>query len=450
MIELAARFAYHEGGKLTEFVRANEPEPVMHDYHLNINDDTPLFVYALHHHATAGMAGFGDADAYPLMKRACDWILSQTRDGVAYCTAEGTSVWGICGWRNIIDDYNLTGAVTEVNAECCAALALTGETARRLGNEADAVRYLDAAAEMKKAINTALVSGKTGMYLLNKANDGTPHHDITGDLIFPVMFGIAEKEMAQKILARLTDKDMWTPYGSRTVSRKEQNYDPDFGYQLVGGLWHNLTAWIAWCGRKERPELIVEGMKNIYRLCESERPREWGYVVPGQFPERLHGETYKSRGMSMSPWLPPTFVWLAVEGLLGVDPAPGVPTMNPNIPQEWGWAAVKDLPYKGKSIDAFLYENILYASTALTTEFELITGKACVAESENIFCLGLKVEDEYFLFASGDEDVAGRVELRDGDLRFGEEVSLKGGEARLLKFSARNVGSGHRIAQAIR
>src|SRR5213075_1551124 len=106
MIELATRFAYHEGGKLTEFVRANEPEPVMHDYNLNINDDTPLFVYALHHHATAGTAGFGDADAYPLMKRACDWMLSQTREALAYCAAEGTSVWGICGWRKIIDNYN--------------------------------------------------------------------------------------------------------------------------------------------------------------------------------------------------------------------------------------------------------------------------------------------------------------------------------------------------------
>jgi hypothetical protein len=340
--------------------------------------------------------------------------------------------------------------VTEVNAECCAALSLTGEAAKRLGKEDDARLYLGKAAEMREAINTTLVSKKTGLYLLNMSNDGTPHHDITGDLIFPVMFGIASESMARNILAVLTEEEMWTPYGSRTVSRHEKNYDPDFGYQLVGGLWHNLSAWIAWCGRKKHPEIIIEGMKNIYRLCETARPRDWGYVVPGQFPERLHGETFVSRGMSMSPWLPPTFVWLAVEGLLGVDPAPGMPAMNPHIPGDWTWIAVRDLPYKGKSIDAFLYENILYSSSALTTDFELITGKPCVAESDNdIFCIGLMAGDDYLLFVSSDRDISGRVGLHDGDLRLSEAVTLKGGVPRLLKFPAQDVAKSQKVAQAI-
>jgi hypothetical protein len=122
LLELAERHAFHPDGKLTEFIHAGEEKPALHDYKLNINDDTPLYVYALHHHAL--LCGGPDAPerAYPLMKRACDYILSQEEDGLIRCHSSGTNVWGICGWRNIIEGYNLTGAVTEINVECRAAL----------------------------------------------------------------------------------------------------------------------------------------------------------------------------------------------------------------------------------------------------------------------------------------------------------------------------------------
>jgi hypothetical protein len=71
-------------------------------------------------------------------------------------------------------------------------------------------------------------------------------------------------------------------------------------------------------------------------------------------------------------------------------------------------------------------------------------------ESEGIFCVGLKVENEYLLFAAADENISETIELRDGDLRFTQEVSLKGGEAKLLRFSAPNVGSNRHVAQEMK
>ena len=106
--------------------------------------------------------------------------------------------------------------------------------------------------------------------------------------------------LRKRILDRLMGEEFWTPYGTRTVSPNEANYDPDFGYQLVGGVWPNLTAWTAYCVRKEHPEKLVEGMLNTYRLSETEKPKDFVNVVPGEFPERLHGETFVSRGMTMS------------------------------------------------------------------------------------------------------------------------------------------------------
>ena len=82
LIEFAERHAYHEGGKLTEFLHANEERPAQHDYRLNINDDTPLFVYALYHHALVSGNGKLLSRLYPLMKKASDWIIAQVYDGL--------------------------------------------------------------------------------------------------------------------------------------------------------------------------------------------------------------------------------------------------------------------------------------------------------------------------------------------------------------------------------
>ncbi len=137
LLSLGERFGYHDGGKLTEYVHANESAPVQHDYKLNINDDTPLFVYGLYHHALTCNDGLSLEKVFPLMQRACEWIIAQIKNGLVYCNADGTNVWGICGWRNIIDKYtfnrcgyrNQCGMLlrSEMYCRCCQP---SRETAR--------------------------------------------------------------------------------------------------------------------------------------------------------------------------------------------------------------------------------------------------------------------------------------------------------------------------------
>ncbi len=437
LLQLAEKYAFHNDGKLTEYIRADEETPEQHDYKLNINDDTPLYVYGLYHHAiTCGDEAFLQ-NAYPLMKRACDYILSQIKDGLVRCYADGTNVWGICSWRNIIDNYNLTGAVTEINVECYYALRLLASVCSKLNNDADAQFYNKSATELKQAINTTLVSEKTGLYLLNLDNEGVRHHDITGDLIFPVMFEVAEGEMRNRILERLAGEEFWTAYGTRTVSPKEANYDPDFGYQLVGGVWHNLTAWTAYCLRREHPEKLVEGLLNTYRLSETMKPKDFVNVVPGEFPERLHGETFVSRGMTMSPWMPPTYLWLGVEGLLGAQPTLDGLEINPAIPSTWKWIAVNHLLYKGKQVSAFLFEGTLYSTHDVASLHPTKVGNLVntVSNNPNIFTLGLALRDETVLFVASDEPVTGRAMIEHAQGARWQEVTLKSGEALLFRFS---------------
>lgn len=436
LLKLAEDFAFHDDGKLTEFIRANEGTPEKHDYKLNINDDTPLYVYGLYHYAvTCGDESFLRT-AYPLMKRAGDYILSQIKDGLVRCYADGTHVWGICSWRNIIDDYNLTGAVTEINAECYYALRLIATVASKIGNDAETNFYTASAEDLKRAINTTLVSEKTNLYLLNLDNKNERHHDVTGDLIFPVMFGVAGDAMRERILDRLSSEEFWTQYGTRTVSPNEANYDPDFGYQLVGGVWHNLTAWTAYCLRRRNPEKLVEGLLNTYRLSEIEKPIDFVNVVPGEFPERLHGETFESRGMAMSPWMPPTYLWLVVEGLLGVQPTLDGLEANPAIPSSWKWIAISHLLYKNERVSALLFEGILYSTHAIHSVHPTRKGKllSTTSDSPNIFTLGFALRDEAVFFVAANEAVTGRAMIEHERGPIWKDVALKAGEGLLYRF----------------
>lgn len=436
MLDTVNRYAVHPEGKLTEYIHANELPPELHDYHLNINDDTPLYIYALYHYALTG----GDTDflrgVYPIMQRAGDYIVRQMRDGLVYCTAEGTGVWGICSWRNIIPDYTLNGAVTEINAECYHALQLIARAAAILNLREDSARFARAAQDLKDNINRKLLSEKTGVYILNEDTHGVRHHDLTGDLIFPVLFEVAEPTMRTRILTMLLDEKFWTPYGTRTVRIDEPTYDPDDGYQLMGGVWPNLTAWIAYCVRESNPEKFVEGMLNCYRLCEVEKPKNFGNVVPGQFPERLHGETFRSLGMTMSPWMPPTYLWLGIEGLLGVRPREEELEVNPCIPSSWKWIAVKDLLSRGKRISAFLYEGILYATHPIRSSYPVRVGSpvSCTTNSDHLFACGVECGERLMLLVAADAEVQGFVTAETSQGCAIREVFLKAGEAEFLEI----------------
>jgi glycogen debranching enzyme len=436
MLEWALQFAVHDAGKLTEYLHADEANPIQHDYHLNINDDTPLFLWGMIHYAIAS----GDREFlshhWKTVKDACNWILRQTEEGLVRCTAQGVNVWGICGWRNIIDDYTLSGAVTEVNAECYLALRLVSDTARVLGYTEDMNRFAAAAEALRREINTQLHSNTTGLYMLNVGVQGDAHHDSTGDLIFPVLAGVADDSMSENILRRLMKDDFWTEFGVRTVVPEDPQFDPDASYQLVGGVWPNLTAWVAYGLRSSHPEKVAEAMANIYRISEMPRPVDWGYVVPGQFPERLHGTDFRSRGMTLSPWTPPTFVWLGIEGLLGVKCTWETFELNPAIPATWEWVAVKDLQVHGAAVTAFLFEGILYATREVKSVHKVIVGaplKTAMTDSR-LFTAGLLVDDEILLFAAADESVEGvvRIEFR-GTWRE-QSVNLGAGKAILLRI----------------
>jgi len=291
-----------KSGKIAEYYDIRDGRTA--DYGLNINDNTPLLVLALwHHFNTTGDRGFLE-ETYPAARRAVEHILSQRNaDGLVWCTATGTGTAGIVGWRNVIPDYRLSGATTELNSECYAALDTISQMARTLGKHAESRRYADAAERLRDAINTHLRNHDNGLYYLSIDIDGARRSDVTSDLVFPVMFGVAPDDVSAQIIARLSDRDFWTEAGMRTTPRDAVNYSPNGGWGLLGGVWVGVTFWYARAAAKYQPAFMDDALATSFRNY-SRDPRR-NNTVPGQFSEWLHGETLVNEGMMLSPWDPP-------------------------------------------------------------------------------------------------------------------------------------------------
>ncbi len=352
-----------ENGLIVEYYNAVTNED--HTNGLNINDDTPLFILAVNHHYRATKDDHFLRKFYPAVRRAARCILSQLdtnldeipperKLGLVTCTARGTDVRGICGWRNIIQNYTLNGAVTEVNAECAAALRAAGHLAEEVGTaqgRADAPLFLQAAKDLTEAINTHLLNPETGLYYLNIDLDGNRCTDVTSDELFPVIFRVATSDVSYRIISRLNSPDFWTPAGIRTVSQDSPDYSPYRHYGLMGGVWPGVTWWYAFAAKAFHPEFMVRALRSSFEHYA--RDPKKNNTVPGQFSEWVDGESLVNRGMRLSPWEPPRFLWAAVEGVCGVMLGIDAVSLEPLLPRDWKWVAVRRLPYHGHELAVF-------------------------------------------------------------------------------------------------
>ena len=323
------------------------------DYGLNINDNTPLLILGLwHHYSATGDREFLE-EIYPAAAKAAGCILSQRNaQGLVWCSADGTSDWGIIGWRNVIQDYRLSGATTEVNSECYSALKAVSHMAQILGHDHDNGKFDRDAEALKTAINTHLKNPENGLYLLNIDEDGNSRSDVTSDLVFPVMFGVADERTSVEIIRRLSAPDFWTPAGIRTTPRDAPDYDPDGKsdgpYGLQGGVWVGVSFWFAYAAASYNPEFMDRALSESFRNYSTDPRRN--NTVPGQFSEWLHGETLVNEGMMLSPWFPPRYLWAAIEGAAGLKMSGDTLDLNPHLAAGWKWLGVRSLPYRGKML----------------------------------------------------------------------------------------------------
>lgn len=392
-------------GEVVEYydIRTGKAE----DYGLNINDNTPLLILALWHHYNATGDEAFLARVYRGAVRAARAILAaRNRAGLVWCSADGTADWGIAGWRNVIEGYRLSGATTELNSECYAALRAVAEMATRLGKRRDAQRYAEAASTLREAINRELTDPETGLYYLNIGVDGFKHTNVTCDLVFPVMFGVADEERAARIVSRLSVENFWTQAGMRTVPRGDLEYGPTHGFGLLGGVWVGVTFWFAFAAARFNPDFMASALHDSF-VHYSRDPRR-NNTVPGQFSEWLHGETLVNQGMMLSPWFPPRYLWAAIEGAAGLDLSGGEPTCTPRLAPQWRWLGVRRLRFRGAYVSWFAVrapEVTTYATFRFAQEhgYEAydrdVTDELLETLNDEVVAIAFERADGYAIFA---------------------------------------------------
>jgi hypothetical protein len=139
--------------------------------------------------------------------------------------------------------------------------------------------------------------------------------------------------------------------GLRTASRNDPLYDPNSYVGLIGGVWPGLTWRYAFAAARYHPEFMVAALRSSFEHYAAD-PKA-NNTVPGQFSEWFDGESLVNRGMRLSPWEPPRFLWAAVEGVCGLTLTPSTARVNPLIPPDWKWVALRRLPYHGREITYF-------------------------------------------------------------------------------------------------
>lgn len=343
---LAAYFRLQQpNGKIVEYYDVRDGK--WDDYGLNVNDDTPLAVIALaHHYGATGNEEFL-RECYPGAVRAMEYMLSQRNpDGLIWCDATGVADWGIVGWRNIIENYRISGASTELNSECYAALLSLAQLARVLG-DTNAERYAADADALREAINTHLVNPENDLYLLNIDVDGSRRTDVTADLIFPVLCRVAPPARAAAIINALSQGSFWTDAGIRTIPRNALDYHPVAEFGLLGGVWVAVSYWFAFAAAAHQPSVMARALTTSFHHFSIDPRRN--NTVPGQFAEWLHGEILSNQGMMLSPWDAPRYLWAAIEGAGGLQVSleKGI---NPALADDWRWLTAVNVPYRGTTI----------------------------------------------------------------------------------------------------
>lgn len=385
---------YREGlelsGKFVEYMKASSHPIFTDDYGLNINDNTPLLMIAAYrYYSLTGDRGFLDA-VYPSLLNSANYIISQrwvgsnNHYGLVWCTSIEKFVRGLCGWRNAIRDYNLSGAVTEVNVECYQALLRIAELAQVMGDKANEDRLHAAALDLKQAIQQHLRAHDpvNHFYCLNINPAGKPVDDMTSDLLFPVLERVADKPTAKAIMDELFGPHFWASSldgagGIRTVSSVQPGYQPvasPANYGLLGGVWPNVALWAGKAAASYgMPDLDLRALRGTLLLTEREDPNRY-HVVPGEFPEYFNGNDLVQRGMPLSPFVPGIYIWSALEGLAGIAPHPNGLWVNPELPTGWNWLAVSRLPYRGNPVTLLAdgKTHTLYATAPVHTSWQQV------------------------------------------------------------------------------
>jgi glycogen debranching enzyme len=245
-----------EPGKIVHEIRGGEmvemKEVPFKQYYGTV-DATPLFIML----AGAYYRRTGDrqliADIWPNIEAALNWIDTYGDiDGDGFVDYHHKSVNGLFnqGWKDSYDSVSHEDgrlavppiALCEVQGYVYSAKLKAAMLAGELGHKEKAVQLQHEAEDLKQRFNEQYWDEDLQCFVI--ALDGNKERcrivsSNAGQCLFT---GIADDDKAEKLVRRLMQEDMFTGWGIRTMSSKEQRYNP-MSYHN-GSIWPHDVALI--------------------------------------------------------------------------------------------------------------------------------------------------------------------------------------------------------------
>jgi len=188
--------------------------------------------------------------------RALSWIFHfGDKDGDLFLEYKRKRKTGLFhqGWKDSFQNHlKITPpvAIVEVQGYQYLALIETAGLAKSLfQDKALAISLLQRAKKLKKKFNQEFWMNDKKYFALALNNRKKQRKAITSNPGHLLFTGICEKRKERLVIDRLFQKDLWTPYGIRTLSVLDPDFDPK-SYHL-GSVWPH-DNWI-----------IAQGLKKI-------------------------------------------------------------------------------------------------------------------------------------------------------------------------------------------
>jgi glycogen debranching enzyme len=241
-------------------------------------DSTPLFLW-LYGRCVESTGDLNLAnELWPNVERAIQWIERWgDRDGDGYVKYRRETPQGLAnqGWKDSDDAiFHHDGALArppialaEVQGYVYAACTCVASVAARLGHVQAANRLTMRAASLKRSFERDFWLEPEGMIALALDADGKPCRVMTSNGAHCLATGIIDDQRTATMCKRLLAEDMYSGWGIRTLSGKEQRYNP-MSYHN-GSVWPHDNAMAALgLARAGDYAGVVKVVEGLFDACE--------------------------------------------------------------------------------------------------------------------------------------------------------------------------------------
>lgn len=366
-----------QGRQLDDW-RDEQPGKILHEYRVgelaNLDeipqtpyygsvDSTPMFlvVMGLYSAWTGKLDLFHEL--HDSVLAALEWIDRYgDSDGDGFIDYETRSSKGLRnqGWKDsgngvVMEDGKLAElpiALPEVQGVVCLAWTMMADLFERDGDEERAHELRKRARKLHSSFNRDFWLADERYFAFCKQGDGRFSGSIASNAAHALWTGIVDVRHAGRVVRRVTQKDMLTGWGVRTLSSQDISYNP-LDYQ-VGSIWPHDNAFImAGMHRygfiQEAGEVFTAMMKaatkfDQYRLPELFAGFDTDFSdVPVRYPVACSPQAWASGSL---PYMLQTALGLrpnAFERQLLI--------VQPHLPDWMNWVRIRGLRVGGATVD---------------------------------------------------------------------------------------------------